>query len=132
MTDYFYHVSGKRLCAGETFGRQNMWLILAALLQNFTLAVPKGQKPPALHTVPGFHQTAPEVLFQPVPRAWSMAVTKHWCQNILVSFVSEDSSRGPQICQKFKKFWKILRMRKVVYSKFHTADPQILGTAIQN
>jgi len=69
MTDYFYHVSGKRLCAGETFGRQNMWLILAALLQNFTLAVPKGQKPPALHTVPGFHQTAPEVLFQPVPRA---------------------------------------------------------------
>jgi len=61
-----------------------------------------------------------------------MAVTKHWCQNILVSFVSEDSSRGPQICQKFKKFWKILRMRKVVYSKFHTADPQILGTAIQN
>lgn len=61
--------AGKRLCAGETFGRQNMWLILAALLQNFTLVVPKGQKPPDPHTVAGFHQTAPEVWFQPVPRA---------------------------------------------------------------
>lgn len=61
--------AGKRLCAGETFGRQNMWLILTALLQNFTLAVPKGQKPPSLHTVPGFHQTAPEVWFEPLPRA---------------------------------------------------------------
>lgn len=61
--------AGKRLCAGETFGRQNMWLILTALLQNFTLAVPKGQKPPSLHTIPGFHQTAPEVWFEPLPRA---------------------------------------------------------------
>ncbi|PNF22710.1 putative cytochrome P450 304a1 [Cryptotermes secundus] len=60
--------AGKRLCAGETFGRQNMWLILTGLLQNFTLAVPKGQKPPDLHTVNGFHQTSPEVWFQPLPR----------------------------------------------------------------
>ena len=103
MTYYFYHISGKRLCPGETFGRQNMWLILAALLQNFTLTVPKGQKPPALRTVPGFHQTAPEVWFQPLPRTWTMAVTKHWCQNIHVPFVTEDCSRGTQICHKFKK-----------------------------
>jgi len=49
-----------------------------------------------------------------------MAVTKHWCQNIHVSCVSGDSSRGPQIFQKFKKFWKILGTRRVTQSKFHT------------
>ena len=60
--------AGKRVCVGETFGRQNMWLILTGLLQNFTFTTPKGQKPPELRTVHGFHQTGPEVWFRPVPR----------------------------------------------------------------
>lgn len=60
--------AGKRVCVGETFGRQNMWLILTGLLQNFTFKMPKGQKLPDLGAVHGFHQTGPRVWFQPVPR----------------------------------------------------------------
>lgn len=30
-------VAGKRVCAGETFARQNMFVIFAAILQNFTV-----------------------------------------------------------------------------------------------
>ncbi|KAJ9573737.1 hypothetical protein L9F63_008861 [Diploptera punctata] len=60
--------AGKRLCAGETFGRQNMWLLLTGLLQNFTFTMPKGQKLPSKNPVHGFHQTGPVLWFQPVPR----------------------------------------------------------------
>ncbi|XP_069687544.1 probable cytochrome P450 304a1 [Periplaneta americana] len=61
--------AGKRLCAGETFGRQNMWLILTGLLQNFTFKPAPNQKLPDLNTVHGFHQTSPDFWFHPVPRA---------------------------------------------------------------
>ncbi|KAK3908428.1 putative cytochrome P450 304a1 [Frankliniella fusca] len=33
---------GKRLCAGETFARQNLFMFLAALLQNFRFRMPEG------------------------------------------------------------------------------------------
>lgn len=36
--------AGKRLCAGETFARNTLFLFLAAILQNFTIKVPDGQK----------------------------------------------------------------------------------------
>lgn len=36
--------AGKRLCAGETFARNIMFLFLAAILQNFTVKIPEGQK----------------------------------------------------------------------------------------
>ena len=59
---------GKRLCAGETFSRQNMWLLLSGLLQNFTFTVPKGQKLPSKDLKGGLHQTGPELWFMPIPR----------------------------------------------------------------
>ena len=68
LINEFDYISGKRVCVGETFGRQNMWLILTGLLQNFTFEMPKGQKLPALETVHGFHQTGPEIWFCPKPR----------------------------------------------------------------
>ncbi|PSN50102.1 hypothetical protein C0J52_04715, partial [Blattella germanica] len=39
--------AGKRLCAGETFARQQMFLMLASLLQSFTIKCAPGTKPPS-------------------------------------------------------------------------------------
>lgn len=38
--------AGKRLCAGETFARNAMFLMLAGLLQHFSFHVPEGNKAP--------------------------------------------------------------------------------------
>lgn len=38
--------AGKRLCAGETFARNVLFLFVTALLQNFTLSVPEGERLP--------------------------------------------------------------------------------------
>lgn len=38
--------AGKRLCAGETFARNTLFLVLSALIQNFDVALPKGAKMP--------------------------------------------------------------------------------------
>lgn len=38
--------AGRRLCAGETFARNTMFLTIAALLQNFNLKPAKEGKPP--------------------------------------------------------------------------------------
>lgn len=35
---------GSRTCPGETFTRNILFLFLAAILQNFTISVPNGQK----------------------------------------------------------------------------------------
>lgn len=43
---HFYLLSGKRLCAGETFARNILFLMLCAILQNFNIEVPEG------HTFP--------------------------------------------------------------------------------
>lgn len=45
--------AGKRLCAGETFARNMMFVVVAALLQNFNIAMPKGEKIPT-KTITGF------------------------------------------------------------------------------
>ncbi|KAG8260822.1 hypothetical protein J6590_088060 [Homalodisca vitripennis] len=36
----------KHVCSGETFARQNMFLLLSSMMQNFTLELPEGQPMP--------------------------------------------------------------------------------------
>jgi hypothetical protein len=40
--------------------------------------------------------------------------------------------RGAQTFQKCRKNLKILDARRVIRSKFHTEDPEILGVTVQN
>jgi hypothetical protein len=40
--------------------------------------------------------------------------------------------RGAQIFQKSRSQLKILGIRRITSSKFHTEDPQILGATAQN
>lgn len=53
--------SGKRLCAGETFSRNMLFLVATALVQNFNFALPKGG------TMPKKTKTG---LFQYLPEFW--------------------------------------------------------------
>lgn len=52
--------AGKRLCAGETFSRNMLFLTAAAIMQNFNLEMPMGEKMPNdpytgfLHHLPDF------------------------------------------------------------------------------
>ncbi|XP_026470621.1 probable cytochrome P450 304a1 [Ctenocephalides felis] len=47
--------AGKRLCAGETFARQNMFLMFASLVQNFIFSpAPGKEKPPRRGELSGF------------------------------------------------------------------------------
>lgn len=41
--------AGKRLCAGETFARNTLFLVTAALIQQFTFELPKNCKMPNLN-----------------------------------------------------------------------------------
>ncbi|GLH03092.1 Cytochrome P450 306a1, partial [Gryllus bimaculatus] len=51
--------AGKRLCAGETFARQGMFVVLAALLQNFNLeAKDRSSLPPIDHAINGLTLTS--------------------------------------------------------------------------
>ena len=62
---------GKRLCAGETFSRQTMFLILSALTQNFTVKGAPGKPLPSEEPdMPGFIVTKKDVWLQFEPRAW--------------------------------------------------------------
>ncbi|GLV43690.1 Cytochrome P450 304a1 [Carabus blaptoides fortunei] len=46
--------AGKRLCAGETFARNSLFLLVAALYQNFVFKLPVGAKLPKLENkIPG-------------------------------------------------------------------------------
>lgn len=38
--------AGKRLCAGETFARNTLFLLTATIAQNFNVTMPKGEKMP--------------------------------------------------------------------------------------
>ncbi|XP_049797832.1 probable cytochrome P450 304a1 [Schistocerca nitens] len=50
--------TGKRVCPGETFARQNMFLMLAAILQNFFIRS-DGVPPPCISNIPGVVETPP-------------------------------------------------------------------------
>lgn len=53
--------AGKRLCAGETFSRNTMFLVFSALLQNFDITIPNDKKIPLPHEhCTGIFQYAPE------------------------------------------------------------------------
>lgn len=40
--------AGSRVCVGETFSRQNLFLVFAGLLQNYTFSIPEGSDLPDL------------------------------------------------------------------------------------
>jgi len=61
--------AGKRLCAGETFARQTMFLILSALIQNFTVKGAPGKPLPSEEPdMPGIIVTKKDVWLQFEPR----------------------------------------------------------------
>lgn len=54
---------GRRLCAGETFARNSIFLFLTALLQNFTVRAPDNQ------TIPNL-KNASSGIFTSSPNFW--------------------------------------------------------------
>lgn len=61
--------AGKRLCAGETFARNTMFLMVTALLQNFNIKVPVGGRiPNESETHTGMAQMVPEFWLRFEPR----------------------------------------------------------------
>lgn len=61
---------GKRICPGETFARNSMFLVAAALAQNFNLAMPEHQKMPnASETHTGLVRVAPKFWLSFLPRS---------------------------------------------------------------
>lgn len=64
-----YIVAGKRVCAGETFARQNMLLFLMTMMQHFTLELPEGQALPDLEDhLPGLNTSPRPFNVKMVPR----------------------------------------------------------------
>uniref|UniRef100_A0A8D8VAC1 Probable cytochrome P450 304a1 n=3 Tax=Cacopsylla melanoneura TaxID=428564 RepID=A0A8D8VAC1_9HEMI len=60
---------GKRLCPGETFARQNMFMYVTGLLQNFTFSLPKGAKiPDDSDYLPGINVHPKHMWLQVTPR----------------------------------------------------------------
>lgn len=61
--------SGKRICPGETFARNSMFLVAAALAQNFNLSMPTNEKVPSeSETHTGLIRTAPKLWLSFLPR----------------------------------------------------------------
>lgn len=61
--------AGKRLCAGETFARNTLFLVAAALLQNFTFEMPEGHRmPEPSETMTGVPQFTPKFWIKFLPR----------------------------------------------------------------
>lgn len=61
--------AGKRLCAGETFSRNTMFLVFSALVQNFNIETPNNEKLPLPNEhCTGIFQYAPEYRLKFVPR----------------------------------------------------------------
>lgn len=61
--------AGKRLCAGETFARNTLFLVASALMQNFNLNMPDGEKMPAVNeSITGLIRATPEYWLRFEPR----------------------------------------------------------------
>ncbi|XP_068082183.1 probable cytochrome P450 304a1 [Anabrus simplex] len=61
--------AGKRLCAGETFARNNLFLFFAAIMQNFNFQMPDGKALPDINNqIPGLIETPGEFWVQAIPR----------------------------------------------------------------
>jgi len=61
---------GKRLCAGETFARQTIFVILSALIQNFNIKGAPGKPLPSEEPdIPGIILTKKDMWLQFEPRA---------------------------------------------------------------
>ncbi|KDR03602.1 putative cytochrome P450 304a1 [Zootermopsis nevadensis] len=61
---------GKRLCTGETFSRQFIFLILSALLQNFTVKGAQGKPLPTTDPdLPGIIVTKKDMWIRFEPRS---------------------------------------------------------------
>jgi cytochrome P450 len=61
---------GKRLCAGETFARHILFLMVSALLQNFTVKAAVGKPLPTTEPdLPGIVTTKKNTWIQFEPRA---------------------------------------------------------------
>jgi hypothetical protein len=68
-TESAFSLPGKRLCAGETFARHFMFLILSALLQNFTVkGAPGKPKPSTDPDLPGVIVTKKDMWVRFEPR----------------------------------------------------------------
>lgn len=53
--------AGRRVCAGETFSRNTLFLMTSALIQNFNFIVPDGKQMPATNeTTTGIVTATPE------------------------------------------------------------------------
>lgn len=59
--------AGKRVCAGETFARNTLFLLTAAIAQNFNIAMPEGEQMP-LKTSTGFLRQLPDFWMEFSPR----------------------------------------------------------------
>lgn len=61
--------AGKRLCAGETFARNTLFLVTAALLQNFNFEMPTGHRmPDRCETMTGTPRYPPKFWLKFIPR----------------------------------------------------------------
>lgn len=57
--------AGRRLCAGETFARNSVFLMISALMQSFTVMAPEGKKIPELRESPsGIFCMSPDFWFK--------------------------------------------------------------------
>lgn len=59
--------TGKRVCAGETFSRNMLFLTVAAIVHNFNFAIPKGEKLP-MNSKTGMFHYLPEFSMEFLPR----------------------------------------------------------------
>lgn len=61
--------AGKRVCAGETFARNSLFLVATAIIQNFNIAPAKNERIPApSETVTALIRYAPEFRLRFLPR----------------------------------------------------------------